>query len=305
MPRKTPRKSKTHEPERAAQPLGENANLGLQYDRCINNTLTRVSLDNLTTNEPTAQTLPRRGPGRPKANKAPEQKRAEAAERARKYRNRKKEMNANNQREAEGSGVVGDTAATSDETVVNDQGAADSEIGPNEIQADTGDAMEELRRQLINVIVSPEVPTGTQDSNIASRATTEVTDETVREEEKAIPGANQAGALDNTQVDYEDYMEYNDDIYDGHTDYDNNYVDETLLPSYQSVSSEDLEDQLLQDPEDQSLQDPEDQSLQETPGRLRETALEEAAIALSNICQERCICSMYTTAVSARHTLTA
>ena len=86
--------------------------------------------------------------------------------------------------------MVGDTAATSDETVVNNQGAASSEIGPNEIQADTGDAMEELQRQLINVTVSPEVPTGTQDSNIASRATIEVTDKAVREEEKAIPGAN-------------------------------------------------------------------------------------------------------------------
>ena len=57
-------------------------------------------------------------------------------------------------------------------------------------------------------------------------------DKAVREEEKAIPGANQAGALDNTLVDYEDYIEYNDDTYDSHTDYDNNYVDETLLPSY-------------------------------------------------------------------------
>lgn len=93
-------------------------------------------------------------------------------------------------------------------------------------------------------------------------------------------------------------MEYNDDTYDGYTDYDNNYVDETILPSHQSVSSEDPEDQPLQE-------DPEDQPLQETPSQLRETALEEAAIALSNICQERCTCSIYTTAVSARHTLTA
>jgi hypothetical protein len=57
-------------------------------------------------------------------------------------------------------------------------------------------------------------------------------DEAVREEEKAIPGANQASTLDNTLVDYKDYMEYNDDIYNSYTDYDNNYVDETLLPSY-------------------------------------------------------------------------
>jgi hypothetical protein len=41
-------------------------------------------------------------------------------ERARKYYNKKKEMNANNQREVEGSGVVGDIAATSNKTVVND-----------------------------------------------------------------------------------------------------------------------------------------------------------------------------------------
>ena len=60
----------------------------------------------------------------------------------------------------------------------------------------------------------------------------EVIDKVVREEEKAIPGANQAGALDNTLVDYEDYIEYNDDIYNSYTDYNNNYVDETLLLSY-------------------------------------------------------------------------
>lgn len=77
-------------------------------------------------------------------------------------------MHENNQREAEGSGV-GDPAA-SDETAVNDQRAANSGTGPSEIQAETGDAMEELRRQLMNVIV------GTQDSNIASRATTEEAD---------------------------------------------------------------------------------------------------------------------------------
>jgi hypothetical protein len=77
-------------------------------------------------------------------------------------------MNENNQREAEGSGV-GDPA--SDETAVNDQRAANGGIGPSEIQADTGDAMEELRQQLMNVIVA-----GTQDSNIASRATTEEAD---------------------------------------------------------------------------------------------------------------------------------
>jgi hypothetical protein len=80
---------KMQELEQAAQPSGENTTIGLQYDRYINNTLTRVLLDN-----PTIQTLPRRGPGRPRVNKAPEQKRAEAAERARKYRNRKREKKA-------------------------------------------------------------------------------------------------------------------------------------------------------------------------------------------------------------------
>ena len=60
----------------------------------------------------------------------------------------------------------------------------------------------------------------------------EVMDKAVREEEKAIPGANQASALDNTLVDYKDYMEYNDDIYDSYIDYNNNYVDKTLLLSY-------------------------------------------------------------------------
>lgn len=78
-------------------------------------------------------------------------------------------MNKNNQREAEGSGV-GDPAA-SDEPAVNDQRAAGGGIGPSEIQADTGDAMEELRRQLMNVIVA-----GTPDSSRASRATTEEAD---------------------------------------------------------------------------------------------------------------------------------
>jgi hypothetical protein len=158
---------KMQELEQAAQPSGENTTIGLQYDRYINNTLTRVLLDN-----PTIQTLPRRGPGRPRVNKAPEQKRAEAAERARKYRNRKREKNENNQSEAEGSGaVVGNTAAARDETVVSDQGAASSGIGPS----DTGDAIDELRRQLMNVIVSDVLP-GTQDSNIASKATTEEAD---------------------------------------------------------------------------------------------------------------------------------
>ena len=167
MPRKTPGKSKTSELEQTAQLSGENTTLGLQYDRHTNNTLTRVLPDNPTTDEPTAQTLPRRGPGRP--SKTVEQNRAKAAERARKYRNRKKEKNENNQREAEGSGV-GDTAAASDETAVSDQRTANGGIGPSEIQADTGDAMEELRRQLMNVIV-----TSTQD-NIAIRATTEEAD---------------------------------------------------------------------------------------------------------------------------------
>ena len=56
--------------------------------------------------------------------------------------------------------MVGDTAATSNETVINNQGAANSEIRPNKIQANTGDAIEELQRQLINIIVLPKVSIG-------------------------------------------------------------------------------------------------------------------------------------------------
>ena len=99
--------------------------------------------------------------------------------------------------------------------------------------------------------------------------------------EEAVPDANQTSALDNTPV---DYAEYDNDIYDGDTDYDDNYADEAPLPPRQSAGGS---------------EDPDEQLLQETRSRPRETALEEAVIALSNVCQERCTCSMYTTAISA------
>ena len=94
---------------------------------------------------------------------------------------------------------------------------------------------------------------------------------------EAIPDANQA--MD-TPVDYNDYAEYNNDIYDGYTDYDDDYADETPPPS--AGSPEDLEGQFSQ----------------EARGELRQRALEKAATALDNLFHERCACSMYNTAPS-------
>ena len=49
---------------------------------------------------------------------------------------------------------------------------------------------------------------------------------------EAVPNVNQTSALDNTPIDYNDYnynyMEYNDNIYNGYSDY-NDYIDKTLL----------------------------------------------------------------------------
>ena len=46
-----------------------------------------------------------------------------------------------------------------------------------------------------------------------------------------------------TPIDYNDYAEYNNDIYDGYTDYDNNYADKT--PLLLADSPKDLEGQFL------------------------------------------------------------
>ena len=58
--------------------------------------------------------------------------------------------------------------------------------------------------------------------------------------EKAIPNANQA--ID-TPIDYNDYAKYNNNIYNGYTDYDDDYADKT--PLLLAGSPKNLEGQFL------------------------------------------------------------
>ena len=48
-----------------------------------------------------------------------------------------------------------------------------------------------------------------------------------------------------TPIDYNDYAEYNNDIYDGYTDYDDDYADKT--PLLLAGSPKDLEGQFSQE----------------------------------------------------------
>ena len=47
-----------------------------------------------------------------------------------------------------------------------------------------------------------------------------------------MPDANQINTLDNTPIDYKDYLKYNNNIYNSYIDYDNNYINKILLLLY-------------------------------------------------------------------------